>query len=344
MSTTISVVIPTHNRSVLVRQAIDSVLNQRCHANFEIIVIDDGSIDDTPEVLAGYGDKIRYVRQENAGLNAARNHALSLAKGEYIALLDDDDVWLPFKTELQLKAIEHFPEAAFVHSNFYIWKPDASHKADGLSTWFPDSFGLRDLYPRSVDIHLPDYPDYDLEITHHEARYGDIYYWSLLAPMVLPSTAIVRRSAFGSDLRFPEDDWTCGDWDMFAQLSKGQGGVFVAQETTLNRSHEDEWRLTRIEESIQLERRIAMIQRIWRQDAAFMKQHGAEVDQQEARILRRLARVLFLAGKREAARQKLQEAKRMCSDSESSTDKLIRGLTRVPFAHALVSLIRRCSP
>lgn len=101
----VSVIIPTYNRARLVPGAIDSVLGQT-YRNLELILVDDGSTDDTAEVLAGYGDKIRVVRQKNAGPAIARNRGIAVATGEIIAFLDSDDQWLPTKLERQVESLE----------------------------------------------------------------------------------------------------------------------------------------------------------------------------------------------------------------------------------------------
>jgi glycosyltransferase involved in cell wall biosynthesis len=88
----ISVVLPTWNRAHLVHKAIDSVLAQT-YSDFELIVVDDGSTDETPAALARYGDRIRVVRRENGGLSRARNSGIEAARHEWIAFLDDDDEW-----------------------------------------------------------------------------------------------------------------------------------------------------------------------------------------------------------------------------------------------------------
>lgn len=90
----ISVIVPTYKRADLVCVAIDSILAQTRPAD-EIIVVDDGSPDHTAAVLAGFGDRIVVLRQENAGVNAARNAAIARATGDWLTFLDDDDVWLP---------------------------------------------------------------------------------------------------------------------------------------------------------------------------------------------------------------------------------------------------------
>ncbi len=108
----LSVIIPTRNRAYLVGEAIESALNQR-QGEIEIIVVDDGSTDDTAKVLTeNYGSRIRLLRTpERRGAGAARNAGLRLARGELIAFLDDDDLWLPGKLDAELNALERFPDA-----------------------------------------------------------------------------------------------------------------------------------------------------------------------------------------------------------------------------------------
>jgi glycosyltransferase involved in cell wall biosynthesis len=101
----VSVVIPTYNRAGIICQAIDNLL-QQTYSNFELIVVDDGSADDTPVRLAAYGDKIRVIRQANAGPAVARNRGAEIARGEIIAFQDSDDLWEPTKLERQVVLLE----------------------------------------------------------------------------------------------------------------------------------------------------------------------------------------------------------------------------------------------
>jgi len=90
----VSVIIPTYNRAKDCLSSVRSVLGQT-YANVEIIVIDDGSTDETSESLFSFDHRIKYIRQENSGVSAARNTGLAAATGDYIAFLDSDDTWLP---------------------------------------------------------------------------------------------------------------------------------------------------------------------------------------------------------------------------------------------------------
>lgn len=101
----VSVIIPTYNRAEYITQAIDSVLAQT-YTDYEIIVVDDGSTDNTQEVLEPYMDKITYIYQENTGVSAARNTGICAALGQWIAFLDSDDVWQPEKLTFQMRCVE----------------------------------------------------------------------------------------------------------------------------------------------------------------------------------------------------------------------------------------------
>jgi glycosyltransferase involved in cell wall biosynthesis len=101
----VSVIIPTYNRAELVTRAIESVLTQT-YKNYEIIVVDDGSTDNTGELLRRrYGNRIQYIYQDNAGVSSARNTGINASRFELVAFLDSDDVWLPKKLEVQIFAM-----------------------------------------------------------------------------------------------------------------------------------------------------------------------------------------------------------------------------------------------
>jgi glycosyltransferase involved in cell wall biosynthesis len=111
---TVSVIIPAYNYARYVSEAIDSVLAQT-YPPLEVIVVDDGSTDDTPNVLAAYGDRIRAIRQVNQGVAAARNTGIAAARGEYVAFIDSDDTWEPRKLELQMARFDAEPDLGLVH-------------------------------------------------------------------------------------------------------------------------------------------------------------------------------------------------------------------------------------
>ena len=104
----VSVIIPAFNAERYVRETLDSVLAQT-YAAREVIVVDDGSTDSTPSILAEYGDSIHVIRQSNRGSAAARNTAVSAAHGDWVAFIDADDLWLPDKLSRQMQRCGHYP-------------------------------------------------------------------------------------------------------------------------------------------------------------------------------------------------------------------------------------------
>ena len=105
----ISAIIPAFNSEKFLGECIESVLAQT-HPVLEILVVDDGSDDETSAVARSFGDRVTLIRQANAGVSVARNRALDVARGEFIAPLDADDVWLPEKTALQMEVFRQSPE------------------------------------------------------------------------------------------------------------------------------------------------------------------------------------------------------------------------------------------
>jgi len=123
----VSVVIPTYNRAAELKRALGSVIAQTYPIG-EIIVVDDGSTDNTQQMVVWFADRVRYVCQKNAGPAAARNRGVSMASGEWIAFLDSDDTWLPEKIRLQVEAAERDPRVALVYTSSWIVSPDGSRE------------------------------------------------------------------------------------------------------------------------------------------------------------------------------------------------------------------------
>lgn len=137
----ISAVIPTYNREQIIARAIDSVLSQEFPVS-EIIVVDDGSQDDTRKIIESYGEKVRYVYQENAGVAVARNRGVREAKHEWIAFLDSDDSWLPDHLRRITEVILATEEKAALYFS------DTKRPADegGGSYWDLCSFSILGSY------------------------------------------------------------------------------------------------------------------------------------------------------------------------------------------------------
>jgi glycosyltransferase involved in cell wall biosynthesis len=116
MAPLVSVIIPVYNGAATIGRALNSVFDQS-FTDYEVVICDDGSTDNTSAVLAGFGDRIRVIRQANRRFPAARNAAVAASRGDFIALIDHDDQWLPRKLEVSIAALQRDPAAALVYTD-----------------------------------------------------------------------------------------------------------------------------------------------------------------------------------------------------------------------------------
>lgn len=128
----VSAIIPAYNAERYLADAINSVLRQT-RAPDEVIIVDDGSTDNTPEIAKSFGGRVRYVRQENNGPSAARNLGIQEARGDWIAFLDGDDAWLPWHLSEALKVMVNYPDAALFYGkavgiNENVCRPDGTEQ------------------------------------------------------------------------------------------------------------------------------------------------------------------------------------------------------------------------
>ena len=141
----VTALINAYNHESFIAEAIESALAQDFPASeIEILVVDDGSTDRTPEIVQGYGDRVRYLRKENGGQASALNTGFAESHGEVIALLDSDDVWLPQKIRRVVEEFDRCPEAGAVFHRSQYWCPDESRCEDDASFvpfhgYLPDS-------------------------------------------------------------------------------------------------------------------------------------------------------------------------------------------------------------
>ncbi len=180
----VSVIIPTYNRSEMLKQAIDSVLSQS-YDDFELIVVDDGSTDNTPEALAACKDKIICYRQENKGVSAARNRGIGMASGELIAFLDSDDLWLPGKLASQVEFFTSRPDALICQTQ---------------ETWIRNG---RRVNPKN----------------RHQKESGMIYERSLALCLVSPSAVMMKKQLLDMTGGFDENLPACEDYDLWLRIS-----------------------------------------------------------------------------------------------------------------------------
>lgn len=202
----VSVIIPTYNRAQFISSAIGSVLSQT-YRDFELIVVDDGSTDGTDKVVAAFDDpRLIYLPQANRGRSNARNKALASARGDYIAFLDSDDLYLPGKLALQVEYMDEHPEAGMIYTS-----------------------------ARCIDEHGGDLP-----MRYEATKSGRIYKhiaFFLPVTITLP-TVMVRRELFSEVGGFDEAMSRFEDTDMWRRLSKATDIHAIDVETCELRTHQ----------------------------------------------------------------------------------------------------------
>ncbi len=207
----VSVVIPSYNCAGYVGEAIAGVLSQT-YDNYEIIVVDDGSTDDTRKALVPYVDTIKYVYQENRGLPAARNTGIREAAGDLIAFLDADDIWYPTKLEMQVQALNNHPEAGLVFADFIDFDDAGVTGNSRFSTW-P---GVRAWFDRH-------------RVGDSGMACGPMYVDLLQANWLHASSGVVRRDVVSVVGLFDETCRVGEDYDFWVRTAQRYPVVCVNQ-------------------------------------------------------------------------------------------------------------------
>jgi glycosyltransferase involved in cell wall biosynthesis len=222
----VSVIVPTYNCADFVATAVQSVLNQT-ERDFEVIVVDDGSTDDTDTALARFGDAIRVVRRANTGVAAARNAGLALARGDWIAFLDADDYWVPTRLSTQLTALRGFPKAGFAFSDFDVIDASGTQLRPSGIRWKyrsvrdPRAAAWQGIFQESHDFESGDASECTT------AYCGDVYRALFLGNFVNTSSVLVRRRLISETSGFDTSLETEEDYDCWLRLARGTPFVFV---------------------------------------------------------------------------------------------------------------------
>jgi glycosyltransferase involved in cell wall biosynthesis len=199
----VSVVIPAFNHGRYVGEAVQSALDQS-YPDLEVIVIDDGSTDNTREVIRGFGDRVRYFHQENRGLAASRNRGIGESRGDFVAFLDADDLWLPRKLERQLEVFDQHPSARLVYAG--VFHVDCGGRV------------LKEIRPRHRGATLPQL---------------------LLDNIVIGSgtTAVVPRECLRELGGFDERFSVCEDWELWLRIARRYEMDYVDEPLAKYRLH-----------------------------------------------------------------------------------------------------------
>lgn len=203
---TVSVVIPTFNRSAMLCQAVESVLNQTSVAP-EVIVVDDGSTDGTRFALQAFGSKVRIIVQYHAGVSAARNRGIRASKGEWLAFLDSDDLWLPGKLSEQLDYLAKHPEIKICQTE-EVWLRNGER-----------------LNPKK----------------YHRKPQGFCFPLLLERCLISPSAVVIHRSVFDEVGLFDESLPACEDYDLWLRIGLRCAVGLVDKPLTIKRGgHPDQ--------------------------------------------------------------------------------------------------------
>jgi len=180
----VSVIIPTYNRASLLKEAVDSVLAQD-YRNFELIVVDDGSTDQTSEILNAFRREITILRRHNQGVSSARNAGINAASGSLVAFLDSDDLWLPQKLSKQVDFFNANPESQICQTE---------------EIWIRNKVRVN---PKK----------------RHKKISGMIFEPSLELCLVSPSAVMIKKSLFETVGLFDESLPACEDYDLWLRIS-----------------------------------------------------------------------------------------------------------------------------
>jgi len=201
----VSVIIPTYNRRDFLRKAVDSVIAQT-YPYFELIIIDDGSDDNTIELIQNYNHDIVYIRQQNKGPAAARNRGVEAAGHDLIAFLDSDDWFAENKLAKQVKAMQAEPGYLISHTQ---------------ETWYRDGLLLN-------------------QKTKHSKKSGDIFEQSLMLCAVSMSTVMIHKEIFERYGLFDEEFPCCEDYEFWLRVSSGQKFLLVDEPLTFKDGGRDD--------------------------------------------------------------------------------------------------------
>ena len=186
----ITVIIPAYNCSRFIKNAIESVFAQT-YKHYELIVVDDGSVDGTSEILKKYKHNLKYIYQNNSGVSKARNTGIQQSNGEDIAFLDADDVWKNNKLEIQMHLFNKYPNVNLIFTGFKQIKMkiimENKNYEDTFNIFNEYKYRIRDIFENHATIN---YNNINIEY-----YWGNIYKYLFLGNFILPSSVLFKKSS-----------------------------------------------------------------------------------------------------------------------------------------------------
>jgi len=271
----VSVVIPTYNRAKLVTRAVESAL-RAVEPDDEILVVDDGSTDDTAAVVSRYGAPVRFVAAPHGGAGATRNRGLAEARNPLVAFLDSDDAWMPDKLRIQRALMEARPDVAFCFSDFQVRNDMTGEMyAGGIKAWVHADMPWDTLIgPGQPFSAIAGLPPGRRDFT---VRIGDLYPALVEYGCVAMFTTMLRRDLPGGLPRFPTDLPTFEDWQFAGELARRGPAAYLDCDTATQHGHASP-RLTDANLLVRAQTRVAILERVWGRDPAFLDRHRGWYD------------------------------------------------------------------
>ncbi len=301
----VSVVMTAYNHPEFIPEAIESVLSQH-YSSVELIVVDDGSKDNIAEIVAPYGDALRYIRQDNTGLGPARDTGVQAAKGQYIAFCDSDDIHLPYRLSVHAALLDAYPRAAQVFSDLSMYQDgeiscastlrerslgvDERSLEEALTEEFSERTNLS-----SLGISAPE------EVSQRPVYYGTIPSFIAARHVAWGGASMFRRSMLLSVgphnpvLRHWED------WSIVSRISKRYPMVYWDAPVLLYRQHEGQQ--TKQAGDVGAKAYRDVVFSIWKSDPVFAANHPQLLSDMVARATLRNARYAAEAGDYSRGRQ-----------------------------------------
>lgn len=217
----VSVIVPTYNREKLLPRALDSILNQTC-SDWEIVIVDDGSTDNTAGVVADYksriGDRLVCLHQPNRGVSRARNRGIDECRGRFVAFLDSDDEFLPNKLQRQLDLFEMRPELGLVYSDYGFIDLNGTRTGSAFDRLVPHGRTLprEEVAPRFFVC--------------TESLFDSLIRSYFVATIV----GMVRRDVLGDSIRFPEACSYSEEWLFYLRVARACRAGFVDEPLCLH--------------------------------------------------------------------------------------------------------------
>jgi glycosyltransferase involved in cell wall biosynthesis len=316
MTPTVSVIIPTYNRQNFISQTIDSVLGQT-YTDYEIIVVDDGSTDDTRPVVEAYGDRVRYVWTENGGTGHARNVGMQHARGKYFIFLDSDDLFYPYALELETNLLARFPNVSVVSAEVTGFSDRGFHQQYHLkkyheSSYLDPSVTYETLFPSSMPLLEtnalpPAVLAADPGLRERRVYYGNIFDAYLDRIVLFQNNAMYRREVTEAIGPRNEHVWVFEELDYLIRLSRHHDVLFADVPTYKLRYHDGQLSsLTHRDAKHRWARTQRSLLRVMKRhilaDKAYYERHGARLNRRLADLHRAAAVPMLLFSDASAAR------------------------------------------